>query len=77
MICPQGMRGLPGPMASPLAMRVSPQPDQDTPCQHVPPGVSMHQDSVQLCPFSVDFLALVVIYVALAIFHCENSSISI
>ena len=36
----------------------------------------VHHDSVQLCSFSVDFLALVVIYVALAIFHCENSSIS-
>ena len=66
MIGPQGMPGLPGPMASPLVMRVSPQPDQDTPCQHVPPGVSVHQDSVQLCSLSTDFLALVVIYVSLA-----------
>ena len=41
IIGPQGMPGLPGPMASPLVMRVSPQPDQDTPCQHVPPGVSV------------------------------------
>ena len=49
-------------------MSVSDQPDQDTPCQHVPPSVSVHQDSVQLCSLSTAFLALVVIYVALAIF---------
>ena len=68
MIGPQGIPGLPGPMASLLVMRVSPQPDQDTPFQHVPTCVSVHQDSVQLCSFSADFLVLIVIYVSLAIF---------